>query len=127
MAYTHGMDEGLEKARAEAVRRGIGNYEKHIFLCTGPDCCTPEDGLAAWGQLKTGVARLNGSGDSGRIYRTKVRCLRICNQGPTAVVYPAGTWYGGMRGEALQRVIEEDLGAGQVVAEFVIGSNPLGE
>ena len=26
---------------------GIGQYETHFFLCTGPDCCTPEVGVAA--------------------------------------------------------------------------------
>ncbi len=119
------MDDGLDRAREEARIRGVGTYEKHIFLCVGPDCCTTEDGLKAWGQLKSGVARLNGSGEAGRIYRTKVGCLRICNQGPTAVVYPEGTWYGGMRDEALQRVIVEHLGGGNPVADFIIGENPL--
>ena len=86
------MDDGLDRAREEARIRGVGTYEKHIFLCVGPDCCTTEDGLKSWGQLKSGVARLNGSGEAGRIYRTKVGCLRICNQGPPPVVYPEGTW-----------------------------------
>lgn len=120
------MDEGLDAARAEAERRGVGGYERHIFLCTGPDCCTPEQGAAAWAALKSGVARLNGSPDRGRVYRTKVGCLRICQQGPTAVVYPEGTWYGGLEPAALGRVIREDLGEGRRVEEFVIGENQLG-
>ncbi len=115
----------LGEARAEAVRLGVGGYERHIFICTGPDCCTPEQGLAAWSQLKAGVAQLNKTGERGQVYRSKVGCLRICHQGPTAVVYPEGTWYGGMEKEALARVIREDLGKGCPVAEFVIGSNPL--
>lgn len=125
-AYTRYMDEGLEAARAEAQRRGVGGYERHIFLCTGPDCCTAEQGAAAWAALKSGVARLNGSSERGRIYRTKVGCLRICQQGPTAVVYPEGTWYGGLAPTALERVIQEDLGQGHRVDEFVIGENRLG-
>ena len=119
------MDEGLGAARAEAARRGVGSYERHILLCTGPDCCTPEQGAAAWTALKSGVARLNGASEAGRIYRTKVGCLRICQQGPTAVVYPEGTWYGGLEPTALERVIREDLGEGRRVDELVIGENPL--
>jgi hypothetical protein len=59
------MDEPLAEARAEAERRGIGSYEQHILLCIGPDCCTPEEGAAAWAQLKSGVAKLNGSSERG--------------------------------------------------------------
>ena len=116
----------LGEARLEAQRRGVGSYERHIFLCVGPDCCTPEEGAAAWSQLKSGVAKLNGSNDAGRIYRTKVGCLRVCTSGPVAVVYPQGTWYGGLEPEALARVIAEDLGNGAVLTELQIGNNPLG-
>lgn len=119
------MGEPLERAKQEAMRRGVGSYERHIFLCTGPDCCTPEEGDAAWQRLKKRVAELNGSAEAGRIYRTKVGCLRICHEGPTAVVYPEGTWYGGMNLDALDRVIDEHLAGGHPVAEYQIGSNPL--
>jgi (2Fe-2S) ferredoxin len=97
-----------------------------VFLCTGPDCCTPEEGLEAWTRLKAGVAELNRDPGRPPIYRTKVGCLRICTLGPTAVVYPEGTWYAGMRGEALERLIREDLGGGRPVEDHVIGRNPLG-
>lgn len=116
---------GIEGARAAAARRGIGEYGRHIFLCIGPDCCTPEEGERAWGQLKKAAARINGSPDRGRLYRTKVGCLRICEFGPTAVVYPDGTWYGGLTPENLDRVIEEHLTAGREVPDLVIGRNRL--
>lgn len=116
----------LDSARAEAERRGVGSYGRHIFLCVGPDCCTAEEGAAAWSQLKAAVAKLNGSSDGGRIYRTKAGCLRVCTEGPVAVVYPEGTWYGGLEPEALSRVIAEDLGEGRAVLDLRIGSNPLG-
>ena len=107
------------------MRRGVGNYERHIFLCVGPDCCTAEEGQAAWSRLKFRVAQLNGSADAGRVYRTKVGCLRVCTEGPVAVIYPEGTWYGALSPTALDRVIDEDLAAGSMVEELVIGRNPL--
>ena len=115
----------IKKAREEAEKRGVGNYERHIFLCIGPDCCSSDEGDRAWGQLKKAAAKLNGSPDHGRLYRTKVGCLRICEYGPTAVVYPEGTWYGGLDRENLDRVIEEHLGDGREVTDLVIGRNPL--
>ncbi len=115
----------LDEARREAAVRGVGSYERHVFLCTGPDCCTPEEGAAAWSRLKQGVARLNGSSDRGRIYRTKVGCLRICHRGPVAVVYPEGRWYAGLDPAALDRLVEEELRLGRPVAEHLIGTNPL--
>lgn len=115
----------LDEAREEAQRRGVGSYERHIFICTGPDCCTTEEGTAAWQRLKSGVAKLNSASGKGRIYRTKVGCLRICQSGPTAVIYPQGTWYGGLTPDALDRVIREDLGQGRPVEDLQIGENPL--
>ena len=115
----------LDGARAEAQRRGVGGHGRHVFLCTGPDCCTPEEGTAAWTRLKSAVAELNGRGEGPPIYRTKVGCLRICQDGPVAVVYPEGTWYAGLTPAALDRVIASDLGRGERLDEHVIGENPL--
>ena len=115
----------FEEVRAEATRRGVGSYERHIFICIGPDCCTPEEGDASWQRLKKRVAQINGDPDRGRVYRTKVGCLRICHQGPTAVVYPEGTWYACMTPENVDRVVDEDLVGGRRVEDLVIGENPL--
>ncbi len=117
--------ENLDGARAEAERRGVGSYGRHVFICTGPDCCTPEEGAAAWTRLKSAVAALNARGEGPPIYRTKVGCLRICQDGPTAVIYPEGTWYAGLTPEVLDHVIATDLGRGERVDDQVIGENPL--
>ena len=116
---------GLDGARAEAERRGVGGYARHVFICTGPDCCTPEQGAAAWNRLKRAVGELNAREDAAPIYRTKVGCLRICESGPVAVVYPEGRWYAALAPAALDRVIAEDLGEGQPVEDYLIGENPL--
>lgn len=120
-----GGDDGLAEARAEAKRRGVGGYGRHVFLCTGPDCCTPEVGAAAWARLKRGVGELNARGAGPPIYRTKVGCLRVCRDGPVAVVYPEGRWYAGLDAEALDRLIAGELGRGRPVRDRLIGENPL--
>lgn len=43
------------------------------------------------------------------------------------MVYPEGTWYGGLTPENLDRVIEEDLANGREVTDLVIGRNPLSQ
>ena len=37
-----------EKVQAAAQKHGIGQYRRHVLLCTGPRCCTEEVGAAAW-------------------------------------------------------------------------------
>ena len=39
------------------------------------------------------MKELNLAGPDGPCYRTKCQCLRMCIDGPIAVVYPQGAWY----------------------------------
>ncbi len=45
-----------------------------------------------WDYLKKRLQELNLLNQGG-INRSKVNCLRVCQQGPIAVVYPEGVWY----------------------------------
>jgi (2Fe-2S) ferredoxin len=101
----------------------IGQYQRHIFLCTGPTCCTPEQGLQSWEYLKRRLKELGLS--EGVVYRTKVGCLRICCDGPTAVIYPEGAWYRGMTPEVCETVIQKHLLGGKPATEHCFACNPL--
>jgi (2Fe-2S) ferredoxin len=119
------MTEDKDELQAVAGKLGIGNYSRHVFLCTGPNCCTPEVGLAAWEALKQGI-REAGLGSGPRAcYRTKVGCLRICCYGPTMVVYPEGTWYYGMTADRIPRLVQEHLVEGRPIVEWIFARNPL--
>jgi (2Fe-2S) ferredoxin len=120
------MDDGREEQlRLAAAKVGVGAYGRHVLLCTGPECCTPEEGTAAWQVLKGQIQEHGLGSGANACYRSKVGCLRICCHGPTMVVYPEGTWYHGMSADRIPRFVQEHLINNQPVEEWVFARNPL--
>ncbi|MFP4167040.1 MAG: (2Fe-2S) ferredoxin domain-containing protein [Opitutales bacterium] len=117
MADKNKQSDGINSAFA---KQRLHSATRHVFLCTGPDCCKREDGLATWQVLKEGIRELNLTA-----LRSKADCLRICVGGPWLVVYPEGIWYGGVTPERCQRIIREHLLEGRPIREWIVREHSL--
>ena len=121
------MDDADRKDLADlSAALKIGQYTRHVLLCTHGDCAADETAQASWQFLKKRIRQLGLDAVPGGVYRSKVDCLRICRQGPICVVYPDGVWYHHASPENLERILSEHVVGGRVVEELAFARNPIG-
>ncbi len=86
----------------------ISSMEYHIFLCceqSNPKCSSREESMKSWEYLKKRLKDLNLS-TTGKVFRTRANCLRVCIEGPIMCIYPDGKWYKNCNLEVIEEIIQ---------------------
>jgi (2Fe-2S) ferredoxin len=98
-------------------------FEKHIFICMNQrepghprGCCDP----AGQGELQR-LFKIKLAQRGLKLVRAnKSGCLDQCELGPTVVVYPEGIFYGGVRPDDVDEIIESHILNGKPVERLRI-------
>lgn len=94
-------------------------FEKHVFVCTNTrepshprGCCSAKSSVAIRERLKELVKQ---RGLAKKIRINTSGCLDQCEHGVTVVVYPEAVWYGFVKMEDVEEILESHLISGKPV------------
>ena len=93
----------------------MGQYERHVFVCTSGKTCSQEGSEAVHAELKR---RVKEAGLKGRVRVNHAGCMNQCGHGPMVVVYPENVWYARVDLRGARRIADEHLRGGRVVPEY---------
>ena len=99
-------------------------FERHVFICINEraashprGCCYGKDSLAVAEAFKAALAA---RGLTGRVRANKARCLDQCEHGPTVVVYPEQVWYGFVRPEDVEEIVDQHIVGNEPVQRLIL-------
>lgn len=103
----------------------------HLLLCATASkakCCDPAEGLKTWDALKRLVRDLGLEDEQrpeGIVLRSKVDCLRVCQQGPILVVWPEGIWYVNVTSDKIEAILRSHIINNQPIEQWIDRITPF--
>ncbi len=90
-------------------------FRAHVLVCNGTNCALKAPAAI----LKAFDLRLKECGLEKEVKVVETGCFGLCEQGPTVVVYPEGTFYARVKPEDVAEIVESHLLKGRVVERLV--------
>lgn len=105
----------------------MNKLKKHIFVCENvrdeslsKQCCGRSGGIEIRNEFKK---RLRELGLSQTIRANSAGCLGACKHGPVVVIYPEGRWYGKVKLDDVEEIIQSDLINNKIVERLEISDD----
>ncbi|MFQ5849529.1 MAG: ferredoxin [Candidatus Binatia bacterium] len=102
----------------------VYNYKRHIFVCINqrpPDdpqgCCREKGSLQTFQRFRVELEKRNLLEDIGLAGTT---CLGPCPTGPSVVVYPEAVWYGKVKPEEVEEIVEKHIARGNPIDRLFV-------
>lgn len=96
----------------------------HIFVCTSCRINGVQKGFCysknSADIVRKFIEEVENRDLSGEVFITNTGCFGICDKGPVAVVYPEGIWYGNLKEEDVELIMEQHIEGGEPVKEFIL-------
>ena len=84
-------------------------YARHVLVCVGGFCSPDHRGRELYQLLPSLLQREGLLFGARRVKRGETPCLGVCGGGPIVVVYPDGVWYGGVKPEDVDEIVESHI------------------
>ncbi|WP_297462211.1 NAD(P)H-dependent oxidoreductase subunit E [Ferrovum sp.] len=110
------MSEGADHF---PIKPTIGNYKRHVLVCTGPRCTLQGESQTLFDSLGEKFKAAGLDKGALRVKRTRVACFAACKGGPILCVQPDGVWYYNVTSENLERIVQQHLVEGMPVEDLV--------
>ena len=102
----------------------MSRFVRHVFVCENVrDPSDPKGCCAAKGskELRERFKELIKTYElRGKVRANSSGCMDACEFGPTVVVYPEATWYGGVKIDDVEEIVREHLVGGRPVERLLV-------
>lgn len=108
---------GPSKAPPRPESSLVPPQRRRVLVCEG-GTCNAAGATAIWAHLRNLQVRRDLRTAGAGTMTAKSTCLGPCALAPVAQVFPEGTYYGGVTEQVIERIVEEHLLGGRIVADY---------